>query len=209
MILMILIFSIFVNGERLRRTRRQNPTCIRDDLSLQPFSTWSCSGTPEKCSMNCNYGFERSDSRKGNLDRFECRKMGQVHTVRSILDDLLSQCRRSWAKLDGHCTKIGRFPGSTCTFRKIWSRRPYNFIPLGSYSFCSSTFCPINPHKRNWKNRVTCKFNKKGEASWRPKEIPVCQPKMAANCSTVPNHQELRNVLWPEKHSHKVNYEDH
>ena len=124
MILTILIFSIFVNGERLRRIRRQNPTCIRDDLPLQPFSTWSCSGTPEKCSMNCNSGFERSDRRKGNLDRFECRKneSGPYRLeiiLRTILDGLLSQCRRSWVKLDGHCTKIGRFPGWSVLFERF------------------------------------------------------------------------------------------
>jgi len=71
MIIKILIFSVFVNCDRPLRKRRQVPTCVRDDLPLQPFSTWSCSGSPEKCSMNCNNGFHRSDHRKGNQDGFK------------------------------------------------------------------------------------------------------------------------------------------
>lgn len=78
MIIQILIFSVFVNGDRPLRKRRQVPTCRRDDLPLQPFSTWSCSGSPEKCSMNCNNGFERSDHRKGNQDGFEPRLTSNI-----------------------------------------------------------------------------------------------------------------------------------
>ena len=70
--------SLHTKIRDLAKDRRSTPICDQADLPLQPFSSWDCVGTPERCEQICDFGFERSEKKKWRnkvscKDRFETK----------------------------------------------------------------------------------------------------------------------------------------
>ena len=125
MILKFFLFLLLANGQRPKRTRRQTiPSCKREDLPLQPFSTWSCSGSPERCTMICNTGFERSTPRKGSIYLIENFQITESRSGPAI------------KQLDQH--NLGGFLSDSLSWLHVITER--RFSPLGNPSVLGTVY---------------------------------------------------------------------